>query len=306
MPYSPHKFKSIYILTTLVLMGFPPHSFSAETTNYQGYYPVPFVATDEFRLLPRNPATMAINCEMGTIYINSTTNELTVCGINNAKSKEIWEQAGYFVYPNPQAPYSAIRKISVGNDAAPPPPAAFNVLGPLVALPLPLVGSEQNEFNIDLLNNTTFPQPPAPAPPIPPIITNSAGMSLKQDGIFTAPNRNTSIDINFHVGNRGQDYDGRILYMNKPKQGFAFFGAYITPPAPPLQVIPHMWIDQTDHQVGIGTNIPTQRLEIIGDIETNEVILDQDGTLGANLPAELKVSYSPVVGSEGYYAVYAP
>ncbi len=267
--------KSGFILTTLVLMGLTPHSFSAETTNYQGFYPMPFVLTDEFRLRPRAAVTMT-TCDMGEIYINSGTNELTVCGINNAKSKEVWEQVGNYVFPKSLA----VRKISVGNDAVPDPPGAFNILGPLI-------NGEQNEINIDLLNNTA----------VTPSL-NSAGLTLRQDGLFNPafPNLNVSTAIEFHVGTQGQVYDGRITYVvNDVLQGFGIFGGFNSL---------NIWVDRPTHRVGIGKFIPSERLDINGDIETNKIILDQDGTLGANPPADLKFTYS--AGGNGYYAVYAP
>ena len=280
MPFSPHKIKSIFILTTLLLTGFTHYSFSQERTIYQGRFPVPFISVDQFILTPRTRASLGppASCDTGTIYVDNITSELTVCGLPNVVSNYVWMQ------PNPPDtlvyPVNLnVTKISVGNDAIPVPPSAFNVLGPIIPPP-PAPGGEQNEFNIDLLNSI-----------------DSAGMFLKMDGKYNPglPTKNTSIDINFHVGNRWQDYDGRILYMNQPRQGFAFYGA--------LNVM-NMWIDNLTHRVGIGTVFPQTRLDIIGDIETNKIILDQDGTLGTDLPGELKVTYS--AGGNGYYAVYAP
>lgn len=270
MPFSPRKMKSIFILTTLLWTGFTPDSFSAEKTTFQGFFPMPFVSIDQFILKPRSALSMAI-CEIGTIYVDASTGELIVCGQSNSKSKRLWEQNLNFVFPANPAPDL---KVSIGNDSNPVPPATFNILGPIVA-------GEQNEFNIDPLNGI-----------------NSAGITLKMDGAFIAgpPALNTSDDINFHAGNQGQDYDGRILYMNQPRQGFAFYGAYN---------MMNMWVNKLTHRVGIGTVNPLSRLDIIGDIETNKIILDQDGTLGADPPADLKVTYSPSAGG-GYYAVYAP
>lgn len=273
MPYSPHRIKSIFILTTLILTGITSDSFSVEKTTFRGIFPFPFVSLDKFILKPRSAASMA-TCEIGTIYVDDNTGELTVCGSNNSKSRNIWEQTGDNVYLTNSAPDL---KVSIGAKTA---SSAFNIFG------TPIADKQQNEINLDPLNGI-----------------NSAGMTLKMNMPYDTsfPARNTT-DIHFHAGNRKQDYDGRVLYMNRnnpanPVQGFALFGAYN---------VMNMWIDKTTHRIGIGTNQPTERLDIIGDIETNKIILDQDGTLGADLPADLKVSYSPVAGSEGYYAVYAP
>ena len=91
MPFSPHKIKSIFILTTLLLTGFTHYSFSQERTIYQGRFPIPFISVDQFILTPRTRASLGppASCDTGTIYVDNITSELTVCGLPNVVSNPI-------------------------------------------------------------------------------------------------------------------------------------------------------------------------------------------------------------------------
>lgn len=87
---------------TLVSFLFPTLVI-AETLTLTTYYPAPFGAYDQIRLVPRTP--QAAPCAVGTLYVRSDTNIMEYCSLVGGVSTwgpppGVWLQTGTNVYPS--------------------------------------------------------------------------------------------------------------------------------------------------------------------------------------------------------------
>ena len=78
---------------------------ATETINLVTYYPVPFGAYDQIRLVPRSAAPTCNASTQGAMYIDSDDDKLYVCKNTNTwttllSNPDVWTQSGNNVYPS--------------------------------------------------------------------------------------------------------------------------------------------------------------------------------------------------------------
>lgn len=88
----------LHVISFFVLL-FLPNIASAETLTLTTYYPAPFGAYDQIRLVPR--AAQVGACAHGTMYVNSTTGNLEFCSAAGTwgPAPGVWLQNGTNIYP---------------------------------------------------------------------------------------------------------------------------------------------------------------------------------------------------------------
>ena len=235
-------------------------TFADEKSKISSNYPNDLTSYNQLNLSPRGDQ---VACQMGagTIYVDNN-GDLQICGLDKIPSSKIWTKDGDYVYPAKTTTNPNLT-VSIG---------AANSDGPLT-----IVGKDSKGNKNRIGFNVSDPY-------------SNNGLIFY---IPITPTDATSYAsfFNFHVGEKGQPFDGRIVYRNPPT-GLRGMGLH-----PNYSSLPLIWIDRPTHNVGIGTTAPSQKLDVKGNTETKKLFLKSAGPT-----AELKMQYS----GGGYYAVYAP
>ena len=95
---------SLLVVPFLLLTCFA-NAQATETINLVTYYPVPFGAYDQVRLVPRSAAPTCSASTIGAMYIDSDDDKLYVCKVGNTwttllSNPDVWTQSGNNVYPS--------------------------------------------------------------------------------------------------------------------------------------------------------------------------------------------------------------
>ncbi len=88
-----------FLLILLFLFFLGPAPLPAESITMTTYYPAPFGAYDQLRLVPRGDLTGA--CSPGTFYISSTSGDMRYCRTDGTwgYAPGVWKQVGNTIYP---------------------------------------------------------------------------------------------------------------------------------------------------------------------------------------------------------------
>jgi hypothetical protein len=312
-------------ILTLAILTLGTVTGRAETLTLTTYYPAPFGAYDQLRLVPR--AALSGACQVGTIYVQ-TPDRIQYCRDNGGTGTwgtfpGVWTQNGNNIYPTDTA-LNPNLMVGIGTIT---PSSEFDVRGTITSN---VTAKSGNPLGLRIIDTSTlwYLAPArcngcyAPGAAVGDLVLRSANnksflittangastaLVVKSDGKvgvgITNPVAKLDVVGTDTVGIRYVKTGARDarIQVGDNVQSWSIASGWAT--GGDFSIIQEnvsgnrLYIQRLTGNVGIGTSTPARAFHVTGDAQVNNLYLTGGGGTGP-----LSVRYS----GGAYYATYAP